>query len=121
MNGSIGEKFTFTFNVSLVSMIIVFAILVLLMVVIMLQSRILKVKKQEPVIEHKNEMPIKKSEEAVKVIDINKDYEVVAAIMAALSAHLGKPIEGLQIKSIKRLNNGNSNWQKSSIENKLNN
>lgn len=121
MNGSIGEKFAFTFNVSLVSMIIVFSILVLLMLVIMLQSRILKSRTQEAVIEHKNEITIKKSEEPVKVIDVNKEYEVVAAIMAALSAHLGKPIEGLHIKSIKRLNNGNSNWQKSSIESKLNN
>lgn len=121
MNGSIGEKLAFSLNVSVVAMIIVFSILVILMFVIMIQSRLLRVKKQEPVIEHKDKVAIKKSEEAVKVVDINKDYEVVAAIMAALSAHLGKPIEGLHIKSIKRLSNGNSNWQKSSIENKLNN
>jgi len=52
---------------------------------------------------------------------MSKEYEIVAAIIAALSADLDVPASGLNIKSIKRVNTLSSNWQKTSIGEKLNN
>jgi sodium pump decarboxylase gamma subunit len=122
MNATIAEKFSFVSNVSLVAMLIVFAILVILMFIIKLQSSLLKNMKREPVAEKPQVVENKaKVEDALEVVDINREHEIVASIMAALSAHLGKPIDGLNIKSIKRINNVNSNWQKTSIEDKVNN
>lgn len=68
-----------------------------------------------------NEMINKSDEvfnEGVKVcetIDLNKEYELVAVIMGALSAHTGKNVEQLNIRSIKRVNNGLS-WREASMK-----
>ncbi|MPN14291.1 hypothetical protein SDC9_161617 [bioreactor metagenome] len=123
MNESIASKFAFSLNVSFVAMAIVFGILVILWFVIRSQSFLLGEKKGSKVEESVDLNEVKKGniEEVLQTIDISKDYEIVAAIMAALSAELDTPISGLNIKSIKRVNTLNSNWQKTSIDEKLNN
>lgn len=123
MNESIASKFAFSLNVSFVAMIIVFAILIILWFVIRSQSFLLGVRKNTN--EERNEsldvMKENKAEEVLEVIDMSKEYEIVAAIIAALSAELDVPASGLNIKSIKRVNTLSSNWQKTSIGEKLNN
>lgn len=123
MNESIASKFAFSLNVSFVAMIIVFAILIILWFVIRSQSFLLGVRKNsnEEKSESLNLTKKEKVEEVLEVIDMSKEYEIVAAIIAALSAELDVPASGLNIKSIKRVNTLSSNWQKTSIVEKLNN
>ncbi|WP_291571045.1 OadG family protein [Clostridium sp. UBA4548] len=123
MNESIASKLASSLNVSFVAMAIVFGILIILWFVIKSQSFLLGGKKGSQVEERVDLNEVKQGsiEEVLQIIDINKDYEIVAAIMAALSAELGTPISGLNIKSIKRVDTLNSNWQKTSIDEKLNN
>ncbi|MEG0775571.1 OadG family protein [Clostridium sp.] len=120
MNESIADKFTFSLNVSFVAMAIVFAILIILWLVIKSQSFLLGGRKDtsETVDTSLMEKSQEKVEPVVETINPHENIEVVAAIMAALSAHIGTPISDLNIKSIKRIN---SNWQRTSIEDKLNN
>lgn len=123
MNESIASKFASSLNVSFVAMIIVFAILIILWFVIRTQSFLLGGRKDsnEEKSESLNVMKEEKVEEVLEVIDMSKEYEIVAAIIAALSAELDVPTSGLNIKSIKRVNTLSSNWQKTSIGEKLNN
>ncbi|EQB89017.1 Na+-transporting methylmalonyl-CoA/oxaloacetate decarboxylase gamma subunit [Clostridium punense] len=123
MNESIASKFASSLNVSFVAMIIVFSILIILWLVIRSQSFLLGVRKDsnEEKSESLNVAKEEKIEEVVEVIDMSKEYEIVAAIIAALSADLDVPASGLNIKSIKRVNTLSSNWQKTSIGEKLNN
>lgn len=96
-------------GISAVAMIIVFAVLVILMYMIKFQSFLLRDRKKkiEPVKEDTLESPL----QDVEIIENTQDdLELVAVIMAALSAHLNVPTSELNIKSIKRVNNGNSNW-----------
>ncbi|WP_291560638.1 MULTISPECIES: OadG family protein [unclassified Clostridium] len=97
-------------GVSAVAMIIVFAVLVILMYIIKFQSFLLKDKKKkiEPVKEEIFE-PLVQEVETIE--NPQDDLELVAVIMATLSAHLNVPTSGLNIKSIKRINSGNANWQ----------
>lgn len=123
MNESIASKFASSLNVSFVAMIIVFAILIILWFVIRSQSFLLGARKDsnEEKSESLNVIKEEKVEEVLEVIDMSKEYEIVAAIIAALSAELDVPASGLNIKSIKRVNTLSSNWQKTSIGEKLNN
>jgi glutaconyl-CoA/methylmalonyl-CoA decarboxylase subunit delta len=123
MNGTIADKFTFSLNVSFVAMSIVFGILIILWFVIKSQSFLLGVRKNTSATVDTNlmESKPKKIEQVVENINPNDNTEIVAAIMAVLSAHIGTPVSDLNIKSIKRMNSINSNWQKISIEDKLNN
>jgi glutaconyl-CoA/methylmalonyl-CoA decarboxylase subunit delta len=120
MNGSIADKFTFSLNVSFVAMTIVFAILIILWFVIKSQSFLLGVRKDtsETTDQSLMEKSQEKVEKVVEIVNPNESTELVAAIMAALSAHIGTPVSDLNIKSIKRIN---SNWQRTSIEDKLSN
>ncbi|WP_461613855.1 OadG family protein [Clostridium sp. Marseille-QA1073] len=97
-------------GVSAVAMIIVFAVLVILMYIIKFQSFLLRDKKKEmePVKEEKFE-PVVQEVETIE--NPEDDLELVAVIMASLSAHLNVPVSDLNIKSIKRVNSGNANWQ----------
>lgn len=123
MNESIASKFASSLNVSFVAMIIVFSILIILWLVIRSQSFLLGVRKDsnEEKSESLDSMKENKVEEVLEVIDMSKEYEIVAAIIAALSAELDVPASELNIKSIKRVNTLSSNWQKTSIGEKLNN
>ncbi|GAA0123886.1 MAG: OadG family protein [Clostridium argentinense] len=96
-------------GVSAVAMIIVFAVLVILMYLIKFQSFLLRDKKKniEPV---KEENPELVSDQIEIIEDPQDDLELVAVIMATLSTHLNVPTSELNIKSIKRVNNGNTNW-----------
>jgi glutaconyl-CoA/methylmalonyl-CoA decarboxylase subunit delta len=123
MNGTMADKFTFSLNVSFVAMVIVFSILIILWFVIKSQSFLLGVRKDTPPATDNNIMKsnTENIEQVHEVVNLQDNMELVAAIMAALSAHVGTPISELNIKSIKRMNNISSNWQKTSIEDKLNN
>ncbi|MCM1992042.1 OadG family protein [Oceanirhabdus seepicola] len=91
---------------SISSMAIVFGVLLILMCFINLMSMVFKEKKKV-VVEEKIEEYI--DETAVEEQE-GDDCEVVAAIMAALSASLDVPTEKLMIRSIKRLDRS-SNWR----------
>lgn len=97
-------------GVSAVAMIIVFAVLAILMYVIKFQSFLLRDKKKkiEPIKEEIVEATV---QEAEVIENPQDDLELVAVIMATLSAHLNVPASGLNIKSIKRINSVNANWQ----------
>jgi len=113
------ENLSFALGVAVTSMIIVFGVLLVLMLVIKLQSFLLggDYKKKPRINEKSKEVPVavKEVDNAMQTVDVNKEYELAAAIMAALSAHTGKSLDELNIKSIKRVNN-NSSWRSASIK-----
>lgn len=114
------ENLTFALGVSATAMIIVFGVLLVLMYIIKLQSFLLgkDYKKSPKTNEESKEVPVaieKENTDTVQMVDLNKEYELVAAIMAALSTHTGKSLDELNIKSIKRVNN-NSSWRSASIK-----
>lgn len=113
------DNLSFALGVSAIAMIIVFGVLIALMLIIKLQSFLLGrdyKKKSNTNDEPKDEsITVSEVDNTVQAVDINKEYELVAAIMASLSAHTGKPLDELNIKSIKRINN-NSSWRSASIK-----
>ena len=113
------ENLSFALGVAVTSMIIVFGVLLVLMLVIKLQSFLLggDYKKKPRINEKPKEVQVavKEVSNTVQTVDVNKEYELVAAIMATLSAHTGKSLDELNIKSIKRVNN-NSSWRSASIK-----
>ncbi len=117
MEGTILEKLYFALGVSGTAMIIVFGVLIVLMFVIKFQSFILGggSKKKEVTKLISKEVTPREKEDAglVEMVDINKEYELVSAIMAALIDYTGKSVEELNIKSIKRINN-NLSWRNAS-------
>ena len=70
-------------------MIIVFGVLLVLMLVIKSQSFLLggDYKKKHRINEKAKEVPVavKEVDNNVQIVDVNKEYELVAAIMAAVS------------------------------------
>lgn len=123
MNATIADKFTSSLNVSFVAMAIVFGILVILWFVIKSQSFLLGGRKNTTINTESDSAKDKAEavEQVLEIINPQENMEIVAAIMAALSTHMGTSISDLNIKSIKRVNSINSNWQKRSIEDKLDN
>ena len=113
------ENLSFALSVAVTSMIIVFGVLLALMLIIKLQSFLLGGDhKKKPRINEKPkevQVAVKEVSNTVQTVDVNKEYELVAAIMATLSAHTGKSLDELNIKSIKRINN-NSSWRSASIK-----
>lgn len=92
---------------SIVAMAIVFIMLIALSLVIVFMGKVLGEKpapKKEPAAEKVEEI----QEEYVEEIPVVDDCEIVAVIMAALSASLNVPSDKLSIRSIKRTNN----WRK---------
>ena len=86
-----------------VAMTIVFTMLIALSLVIVLMGKLLGEKpapKKEVVTEEVEEI-----EEYIEEIPVTDDCEIVAVIMAALSASLNVPSDKLAIKSIRRTNN----------------
>lgn len=101
-----------TLEITLFAMSVVFCVLIFLMFVIIVQTKLLggsKIKEKETIVENKED-----SKEVVEEVYEN-DEEIVAAIMGALSAEIGVPVNKLNIKSIKRINNSSS-WRNSAIE-----
>jgi sodium pump decarboxylase gamma subunit len=113
------DNLYFALGVSVTSMIIVFGVLLVLMLIIKLQSFLLgrDYKKNQKANEKpkKVTVAVNEADNTLKTVDVNKEYELVAAIMATLSAHTGKSLDELNIKSIKRVNN-NSSWRSASIK-----
>lgn len=116
---SIIEKLTFSLGVAGTAMLIVFCLLLALMLIIKLQSYIINLSGKEdkkPV----EKVSVKSNDNIVEAaissqpVDVNNDCELVAAIMAALTAHTGKSAGELNIRSIKRVNNV-SGWRNASI------
>lgn len=106
-------------NTTIVCMVIVFAVLITLAIIIVLQSRILKllsiqanevdeVKASKPVIEVKpqalQKTPVKTglTKGEAKLVGL-EDEEHAAVIMAAVSNAASIPLAALKIKSIKRI------------------
>ncbi len=118
MEGTVLEKVSLALGVSTTTMIVAVGILIILIFIIAFRNSHLRRNSEEKVEEKSvdKEISTKVNElvEAEQVVDLNKEYELVAAIMAALSAHTGKSVEELNIKSIKRINN-NSSWRSASI------
>ncbi|MEG0153079.1 MAG: OadG family protein [Clostridium sp.] len=120
MEGTMGEKLGFAIGTSATAMIIVFGMLVILMLIIKFQSGIIngignKKKSTAKPVGKDRDAVLTEVAQGAQVIDLNADCELVAAIMAALSAHTGKSAGQLNINSIKRVNNNNSNWRNASI------
>jgi len=89
-------------------MLIVFSVLLCVKLIIELMGRVFKEKeKEKPKMVESIEKYV--DETAIEGDDVD-DCEVVAAIMAALSASLDVPTDKLMIRSIKRLDRS-SNWR----------
>lgn len=111
------EKLIFSLSVAGIAIIIVFAILFALMLIIKIRSYIIKTSVENRSgsknYENNRDDVLTEVAQGAQVIDLNSDCELVAVIMAALSAHTGKSANELNIKTIKRVNN--SNWKNTSI------
>ncbi|GEM_PF-2247041 len=122
---TVGDKLLLGVNTTIIAMGIVFIVLILLAVLIVIQSRTLKV--LSSIAERKETKLSKVHEEAPKAsvqeprkpvqkgstkgeMDLLgvEEEEHVAAIMAAVSAASNIPVSALKIKSIKRIDNA---WQ----------
>lgn len=118
MEGTVLEKVSLALGVSTTTMVVGGGILIILIFIIAFRNSHLRRNSEEKVVEKPldKEIATKVNEpvEAEQVVDLNKEYELVAAIMAALSAHTGKSVGELNIKSINRINN-NSSWRSASI------
>ncbi|GAA0127110.1 OadG family protein [Clostridium sp. ATCC 25772] len=113
MTGSVLEKFIFAVGVSVVAMLIVFAVLIILMFIIKFQNSIFEKRNAKNIEKEKPEdtVIVTKVEESEEV-ELQDDSEIVAAIIGALSLQLDVPTSGLNIRSIKRVSN--SNWNNNS-------
>ncbi|NEU05666.1 OadG family protein [Clostridium senegalense] len=113
MTGSVLEKFIFAVGVSVVAMLIVFAVLIILMFIIKFQNSIFEKRSAKNIEKEKPEdtVIVTKVEENEEV-ELQDDSEIVAAIIGALSLQLDVPTSGLNIRSIKRVSN--SNWNNNS-------
>ena len=119
MPGIIAERLIFSLGVTVTAMTIVFGMLLALMLIIKLQSFIINGSSKKKVVandvmETKVDVLPKSSQEE-EIVDLNNDCELVAAIMAALSAHTGKSVGQLNVRSIKRVSN-NSSWRDTSVK-----
>lgn len=108
--------------VTVFAMAIVFAVLIVLMCVIKLETLILgKPHKsgKEKNIEKNTEKSVtsEKAEEVTESIpaEQNDDGEIVAAIISAICAGSGCPAESFKVKSIKRINSSYSEWRSAGI------
>lgn len=114
------DKLSQAGGVTLIAMGIVFTVLIVLMFVIKIQTRVLgSVKEQEKVVDCKKvEVATEVKENImIKSSRLEDDMQLVAAIMAALSAYTGKDASELKIKSINRTNS--SNWTNSAIKSNM--
>lgn len=101
-------------QVTVFAMALVFILLFFIELVMKLQTVIveyfvnlkdnMKKRKNDKNIENDSEK-VEETNEVLEEIDKNSEYETVAAIMAALSAYIDVPVDKLNIKSIKRVNN----------------
>lgn len=114
------DKLSQAGGVTLIAMGIVFSVLIVLMFVIKIQTRVLgSVKEEEKEINNKKVEVVDeiKDNSIVKPLRLEDDMQLVAAIMAALSAYTGKEASELRIKSINRTNS--SNWTNSAIKSNM--
>jgi len=102
MNLDLGSQVMF----SLSAMLIVFSVLLCVKFIIELMGFVFKQKEKPQVVESVEKYV---DETAIEEDDVD-DCEVIAAIMAALSATLDVPTNKLMIRSIKRLDRS-SNWR----------
>ena len=120
VGSTIIEKLTFSLGVSGIAMTIVFGMLVALLLIIKLQSFLIngatdKKKRNANKPEINRDSVLTEVAKSAQVVELNSDSELVAAIMAAVAAHTGKSAGELNIRSIKRVSNNNSNWRNASI------
>lgn len=118
---SVMERLTFSLGVAGTAMTIVFGTLVALMFIIKFQSFLIngatnKKKRNANKPEIDRDAVLTEVAKSAQIVDLNSDCELVAVIMAALAAHTGKSAGELNIRSIKRINNNNSNWRNASID-----
>lgn len=85
-------------------------ILILIIILIILQIAVL--------IRFKNikDTSVNKCESKSNLQEQSEDEEIVAAIMGAVCAYMGKSSENIRIKSIKKLENNMSSWRKAGFE-----
>ncbi|MFD3155557.1 OadG family protein [Haloimpatiens sp. FM7330] len=102
-------------EITIFSMLLVFTVLVCIALIINIQTFILRDKKKE-IKADKSDLKVIEKPEVIEEQD--NELEIVAAIMAALSTCSDVPSDRLQIKSIRRLNNG-SNWRDTAIKSSL--
>lgn len=112
-------------QVTVFAMALVFILLFFIELVMKLQTVIveyfvnlkdnMKKRKNDKNIENDSEK-VEETNEVLEEIDKNSEYETVAAIMAALSAYIDVPVDKLNIKSIKRVNNL---WGQTNLRNSL--
>jgi sodium pump decarboxylase gamma subunit len=111
-NASVGEKLTFTLQVTLVGMGTVFAVLILLWFILTIFGRVsqyFSAKPQasseivEPVVVVQEQKPL--TETVVKDMPETNEEELIAVITAAISAATQKPASGFRVTSFKKRGN----------------
>lgn len=103
----------------IVAMGIVLAIVVIVMIYLIIQNNAIKTAKQS---EDENAIDsaaisLEKSEgkEGKRSKSAENEEEIVAAIIAAICSYSGMTAEQFEIKSIKMINSGSSNWRRQSL------
>lgn len=87
-------------------------ICILVLIIIMLVLQIAALAKFRSI---KN-TPVNESAGKLNLQEKSEDEEIVAAIMGAICAYMGKSSENIRIKSIKRVENNMSSWRKAGLE-----
>ncbi len=107
-------------EITLFAMAIVFAVLIVLMFIIKIQTSIFSnFNKEDKNIEKSNEhekLEVKDSlSQSSNYENLIKDEEIVGAIMAALSAYCEEEGTKFRIKNIKRVSENDSNWRRAGL------
>ena len=112
-------------QITVFAMALVFILLVFIALIMKLQTVIVEYftnlkdnmnkQKNDKTIEIDNE-EVEETNEVSEEVDKNSEYETVAAVMAALSAYIDVPVDKLNIKSIRRVNNL---WGQTNLRNSL--
>lgn len=108
-------------TVTVFAMGIVFAVLIVLMFIIMLQTFILKEKKDNGSADENKNISAEKIElieqnQSMPVKDqISGEAEIAAAIVAAICAYTNLSSSEFTIKGIKRVNGNDSTWRNAGI------
>lgn len=114
------ENLSFGLKVTIIAMLIVLMALLVVQIMIKLQSFIFRTNKKGVKAAEKPSVPLPTNialqESNITITDSReKEEEVVAAIMAAISSISGVPTSLLEIKSIKRIAREDLNWRRQSL------
>lgn len=112
---TMSEKLMGCAVVTVLAMMIVFAVLVLISFVVSTMQKVLVEKKPEPV----KVVPAAESAPAPVVEEENNDEEIVAAISSAIAASIGTSPSKIVVRKIERVSDAGTAWSRAAINEQM--